>query len=139
MTVLNWSIGLWQGLFSQLGRMNLLLFVRHNSQLCWQSKFHLLWFLMSFLQMNRERLEGPGKLAPTPVVETSVRRCTHGSLQRDGFKPTFQELPMQSKRRKPKAKPFSAILSENLQEIYHLQLPSANCNKLAKSWALLRT
>ena len=55
-------------------------------------------------------------MAPTPVVETSVRRCTRGSLQRDGYKPTFQELPMQAKRRKPKAKPFSATVSQNMQD-----------------------
>ena len=52
-------------------------------------------------------------MAPTPVVETSVRRCTRGSLQRDGFKPTFQELPMQLKRRKPKAKPFTAEMPDD--------------------------
>ena len=55
-------------------------------------------------------------MAPTPIVETSVRRCTRGLLQRDGFKPSFQELPMQSKRKKPKAKPFSAVMSEDLPE-----------------------
>ena len=55
-------------------------------------------------------------MAPTHVVETLVRRCTRGSLQRDGFIPTFQEIPMQSKRRKPKAKPLAATISENMQE-----------------------
>ena len=55
-------------------------------------------------------------MAPTPVVETSVRRCTRGSLQRDGFKPTFQELPMQAKKRKPKAKPSSSTGSQNMRD-----------------------
>ena len=62
-------------------------------------------------------------MAPTPIVETSVRRCTRGSLQRDGFKPVFQELPMQSKRRKPKPKPFSATGSDNLQDEQLEDLP----------------
>ena len=63
-------------------------------------------------------------MAPTLVVETSVRRCTRGFLQRDGFKPTFQELPMQAKRRKPKAKPFSATVSQNMQDEQVEDLPS---------------
>nr|XP_020201023.1 WAS/WASL-interacting protein family member 1-like [Aegilops tauschii subsp. strangulata] len=51
-------------------------------------------------------------LAPTPLVETSVRRCTRSSAQRDGFKPTFHELVLQPKK-KPKAKPLSAEMSED--------------------------
>lgn len=62
-------------------------------------------------------------MAPTPVVETSIRRCTRGSLQRDGFKPTFQELPMQSKRRKPKSKSFSATVTQSMQVEHVEDLP----------------
>ena len=51
-------------------------------------------------------------LAPTPIVDTTVRRCTRSSAQRDGFKPTFQELALQPKRKKPKAKPFTAQMYE---------------------------
>ena len=52
-------------------------------------------------------------LAPTPLVETSIRRCTRSSAQRDGFKPTFHELVLQPKKKKPKAKPLSAEMSED--------------------------
>ncbi|KAI5005094.1 hypothetical protein ZWY2020_032337 [Hordeum vulgare] len=42
-----------------------------------------------------------------PVVDSSVRRCTRGSIKRDGFKPVLQELPTHvPKKRKPKAKPM---------------------------------
>ena len=68
-------------------------------------------------EVEQRKVRRPRKtMAPTRVVETSVRRCTRGSLQRDGYKPTFQELPMQVKRRKPKAKPFSATVSQNMQD-----------------------
>ncbi|KAI4970324.1 hypothetical protein ZWY2020_001238 [Hordeum vulgare] len=44
----------------------------------------------------------------TPVVDSSVRRCTRGSIKRDGLKPLLQELPAHvPKKRKPKAKPMS--------------------------------
>ena len=52
-------------------------------------------------------------LAPTPLVETSVRRCSRSSAQRDGFKPTFHELVLQPKKKKPKAKPLSAEMSDD--------------------------
>ena len=52
-------------------------------------------------------------LAPTPLVETLVRRCTRNSAQRDGFKPTFHELVLQPKKKKPKAKPISAEMSDD--------------------------
>nr|XP_020160228.1 proline-rich protein 36-like [Aegilops tauschii subsp. strangulata] len=52
-------------------------------------------------------------LAPTPLVDTSVRRCTRSSAQRDGFKPTFHELVLQPKKKKPKAKPLSAEMSDD--------------------------
>ena len=55
-------------------------------------------------------------LAPPPIVETSVRRCTRSSAQRDGFKPTFQELSLQPKRRKPRAKPFTAEVPDDLAQ-----------------------
>ncbi|KAE8804950.1 hypothetical protein D1007_18967 [Hordeum vulgare] len=43
----------------------------------------------------------------TPVVDSSVLRCTRGSIKRDGFKPILQELPAHvPKKRKPKAKPM---------------------------------
>ena len=52
-------------------------------------------------------------MAPTPLVETSVRRCTRSSAQRDGFKPTFHELVLQPKKKKPKAKPLSAEMPDD--------------------------
>ncbi|KAM3385876.1 hypothetical protein ACQJBY_009519 [Aegilops geniculata] len=52
-------------------------------------------------------------LAPTPLVETSVRRCTRSSAQRDGFKPTFHELVLQPKKKNPKAKPLSAEMLDD--------------------------
>ena len=52
-------------------------------------------------------------LAPTPLVETSVRRRTRSSAQRDGFKPTFHELVLKPKKKKPKAMPLSADKSED--------------------------
>lgn len=52
-------------------------------------------------------------LAPTPIVETSMRRCTRGSVQRDGFKPIFHELASQHKRKRPKSKPFTAVMSDD--------------------------
>jgi hypothetical protein len=61
-------------------------------------------------------------LAPTPLVETSVRRCTRSSVQRDGFKPTFQELAPQPKRKNPKAKPLTA---EMLDDPAHADIPPA--------------
>uniref|UniRef100_A0A8I6XWE7 DUF7597 domain-containing protein n=1 Tax=Hordeum vulgare subsp. vulgare TaxID=112509 RepID=A0A8I6XWE7_HORVV len=49
----------------------------------------------------------------TPVVDSSVRRCTRGSIKRDGFKPILQELPAHvPKKRKPKAKPMSSTSQE---------------------------
>uniref|UniRef100_A0A8I6X8W6 Uncharacterized protein n=1 Tax=Hordeum vulgare subsp. vulgare TaxID=112509 RepID=A0A8I6X8W6_HORVV len=49
----------------------------------------------------------------TPVVDSSVRRCTRGSIKRDGFKPVLQELPAHiPKKRKPKAKPMSSTTHE---------------------------
>lgn len=51
-------------------------------------------------------------LAPTPMVETSVHRCTRGSVKRDGFKPVFQELQSQPKKKKPRCKPFVATVSD---------------------------
>jgi hypothetical protein len=61
-------------------------------------------------------------LAPTPIVETSVRRCTRSSVQRDGFKPTFQELTLQPKRKKPKAKLLSAKMPDDPA---HADIPPA--------------
>ena len=52
-------------------------------------------------------------MAPTPLVETSVRRCTRSSAQRDGFKPTFHELVLQPKRKKPKAKSLSTEMHDD--------------------------
>ncbi|KAI4965022.1 hypothetical protein ZWY2020_057643 [Hordeum vulgare] len=52
--------------------------------------------------------KGPRKKA-MPIVDSSVRRCTKGSIKRDGFKPVLQELPMHvPKKRKPRAKPLDA-------------------------------
>ena len=51
-------------------------------------------------------------LVPTPIVDTSVRRCTRSSVQWDGFKPVFHELAIQPKRKKPRAKPFTAQETE---------------------------
>uniref|UniRef100_A0A8I6XE61 DUF7597 domain-containing protein n=1 Tax=Hordeum vulgare subsp. vulgare TaxID=112509 RepID=A0A8I6XE61_HORVV len=49
----------------------------------------------------------------TPVVDSSVRRCTRGSIKRDGYKPTLQELPTHiPKKRKPKAKPMPSMSQE---------------------------
>lgn len=36
----------------------------------------------------------------TPVVESTVRCCTSGSLKRDGYKLVLQELPMPQPRKK---------------------------------------
>uniref|UniRef100_A0A8I6X9V1 DUF7597 domain-containing protein n=1 Tax=Hordeum vulgare subsp. vulgare TaxID=112509 RepID=A0A8I6X9V1_HORVV len=50
----------------------------------------------------------------TPVVDSSVRRCTRGSIKRDGFKPILQELPAHvPKKRKPKAKPMPSPSQES--------------------------
>uniref|UniRef100_A0A8I6XR21 Uncharacterized protein n=1 Tax=Hordeum vulgare subsp. vulgare TaxID=112509 RepID=A0A8I6XR21_HORVV len=50
----------------------------------------------------------------TPVVDSSVRRCTRGSIKRDGFKPTLHELPAHiPKKRKPKAKPMPSTSQES--------------------------
>lgn len=58
----------------------------------------------------------------TPVVDSSVRRCTRGSIKRDGFKPILQELPAHvPKKRKPKAKPMSSTS----QETEDAQVPPA--------------
>uniref|UniRef100_A0A8I6Z1F3 DUF7597 domain-containing protein n=1 Tax=Hordeum vulgare subsp. vulgare TaxID=112509 RepID=A0A8I6Z1F3_HORVV len=49
----------------------------------------------------------------TPAVDSSVRRCTRGSIKRDGFKPILQELPAHvPKKRKPKAKPMPSTSQE---------------------------
>ena len=61
-------------------------------------------------------------MAPTPIVETSVGRCTRSSAQRDGFKPTFQELSLQPKRRKPRVKPFTAEIPDDPA---HEEIPPA--------------
>uniref|UniRef100_A0A8I6W620 Uncharacterized protein n=1 Tax=Hordeum vulgare subsp. vulgare TaxID=112509 RepID=A0A8I6W620_HORVV len=56
--------------------------------------------------------KGPRKQV-TPIVDSSVRRCTRGSIKRDGFKPVLQELPMHvPKKRKPKAKPMHDPVGE---------------------------
>ncbi|KAE8787815.1 hypothetical protein D1007_38132 [Hordeum vulgare] len=65
--------------------------------------------------------EGTRKKA-TPVVDSSVRRCTRRSIKRDGFKPIPQELPAHvPKKRKPKAKPMSSTS----QETKDVQVPPA--------------
>ncbi|KAE8793593.1 hypothetical protein D1007_31752 [Hordeum vulgare] len=49
--------------------------------------------------------KGPHKQA-TPIVDSSVHRCTRGSIKRDGFKPVLQELLMDvPKQRKTKPSP----------------------------------
>ncbi|KAI5022300.1 hypothetical protein ZWY2020_059030 [Hordeum vulgare] len=58
----------------------------------------------------------------TPVIDSSVRRCTRGSIKRDGFKPILQELPSHvPKKRKPKAKPMPSTS----QETEDVQVPPA--------------
>ncbi|KAE8797891.1 hypothetical protein D1007_26903 [Hordeum vulgare] len=58
----------------------------------------------------------------TPVVDSSVRRCTRGSIKRDGFKPVLQELPAHvPRKRKPKAKPMPSPA----QECADVQVPPA--------------
>uniref|UniRef100_A0A8I6Y7E8 DUF7597 domain-containing protein n=1 Tax=Hordeum vulgare subsp. vulgare TaxID=112509 RepID=A0A8I6Y7E8_HORVV len=50
----------------------------------------------------------------TPMVDSLVRRCTRGSIKRDGFKPTLHELPAHiPKKRKPKAKPMPSTSQES--------------------------
>ena len=61
-------------------------------------------------------------MPPTPLVETSIRRCTRRSVQHDGFKPTFQELALQPKRKKPKAKPLTAEMPDDPA---HADIPPA--------------
>uniref|UniRef100_A0A8I7B0V3 DUF7597 domain-containing protein n=1 Tax=Hordeum vulgare subsp. vulgare TaxID=112509 RepID=A0A8I7B0V3_HORVV len=52
----------------------------------------------------------------TPVVDSSVRRCTRGSIKQDGFKPVLQELPVHvPKKRKPKAKPMPSPAQESAE------------------------
>jgi len=60
--------------------------------------------------------------APTPIVDTSVRRCTRISVQWDGFKPTFQELSLRPKRKKPRARPFTAEMPDDPT---HEEIPPA--------------
>uniref|UniRef100_A0A8I7B6R8 DUF7597 domain-containing protein n=1 Tax=Hordeum vulgare subsp. vulgare TaxID=112509 RepID=A0A8I7B6R8_HORVV len=58
----------------------------------------------------------------TPVVDSSVRRCTRGSIKRDGFKPILQELPAHvPKKRKPKAK----SMPSTSRETEDVQIPPA--------------
>uniref|UniRef100_A0A8I7B735 DUF7597 domain-containing protein n=1 Tax=Hordeum vulgare subsp. vulgare TaxID=112509 RepID=A0A8I7B735_HORVV len=58
----------------------------------------------------------------TPVVDSSVRRCTRGSIKRDGFKPILQELPAHvPKKRKPEAK----TMPSTSQETKDVQVPPA--------------
>uniref|UniRef100_A0A8I6YQE8 DUF7597 domain-containing protein n=1 Tax=Hordeum vulgare subsp. vulgare TaxID=112509 RepID=A0A8I6YQE8_HORVV len=58
----------------------------------------------------------------TPVVDSSVHRCTRGSIKRDGFKPILQELPAHvPKKRKPKAK----AMPSTSQETEDVQVPPA--------------
>uniref|UniRef100_A0A8I6WCY0 DUF7597 domain-containing protein n=1 Tax=Hordeum vulgare subsp. vulgare TaxID=112509 RepID=A0A8I6WCY0_HORVV len=58
----------------------------------------------------------------TPVVDSSVRRCTRGSIKRDRFKPILQELPAHvPKKRKPKAK----TMTSTSQETKDVQVPPA--------------
>uniref|UniRef100_A0A8I6XKH5 Uncharacterized protein n=1 Tax=Hordeum vulgare subsp. vulgare TaxID=112509 RepID=A0A8I6XKH5_HORVV len=54
----------------------------------------------------------------TTIVDSSVRRCTRGSIKRDGFKAVLQELPMHvPKKRKPKAKPMDNPEGEQAHEV----------------------
>lgn len=44
-----------------------------------------------------------------PVVDSSLHRCTRGSVRRDGYKPVLHALPMTEPcKKKPKAKPIAA-------------------------------
>ena len=53
----------------------------------------------------------------TPVVETTVRRCTRSTIKRDGFKAgNFAELPMAPKKKKPKTKPIQMVLEEPVED-----------------------
>ena len=65
-----------------------------------------------FVQCDKKKARRRKTLAPTPIVDTEVRRCTRGSVKRDGFKPVFQELQQQPKKKKPRCKPLTASLSE---------------------------
>ncbi|XBI55160.1 hypothetical protein VPH35_037037 [Triticum aestivum] len=58
-------------------------------------------------------------MAPMPLVETSVRRCTRGSIKRDGFNPVFQELQSEPKKKKPRSKPFVVVPSEDAHQHGH--------------------
>lgn len=46
----------------------------------------------------------------TPVVDTSLRRCTRSAAKRDGFKSVLQQLPLsEPRKKKPRAKSLLAI------------------------------
>lgn len=58
----------------------------------------------------------------TPVVDSSIRRCTRGSIKRDGFKQVLHELLAHvPKNRKPKAK----TMPSPAQESADVQVPPA--------------
>ena len=72
-------------------------------------------------------------LAPTPIVDTAVRRCTRSSVKRDGFKPVFHELAIQPKKKKPRAKPFTAHESEEqASEEIPLATPIARLQEIGR-------
>lgn len=67
-------------------------------------------------QCDKKKARHHKIMAPMPVVETSVRRCTRGSVRRDGYKPVFQELQSQPEKKKPRCKPFTATLLDDPQD-----------------------
>lgn len=43
----------------------------------------------------------------TPLVDSSLRRCTRSAAKRDGFKPVLHQLPLsEPRKKKPRAKPL---------------------------------
>ncbi|KAI4999467.1 hypothetical protein ZWY2020_004056 [Hordeum vulgare] len=76
------------------------------------------------------RKKGSRKQA-TPIVDSSIRRCTRGSIKRDGFKPVLQELPMHApKKRKPKAKPMDRQEGEQVPPATPIPVLQATGQKL---------
>lgn len=70
------------------------------------------------------------KKALVPVVDTTVRRCTRGSIKRDGYKPILQELPMaQPKKKKPRSKPMGEE-RQSAAQVPHMEEKSGSDRQL---------
>ena len=66
------------------------------------------------------------KKSATPVVESTVRRCTRSLAKKDGFREgNLFELASPPKKKRPRTKPLSVAHQPMIEEEAHQEIPEA--------------